>query len=154
MVLLSLHLSFSLLFLNTFLFLPTSSFIKRKLEMQEHIVTVGCFHLHSHLWHSIGDSTYAWLWTKGFLFYQNDKTVRKINKPSEEKLVCLQVFSFMLYLALPVFLMASVCVNNLMETQLVNESHGWPTEKSAIFPDNPLMIFFNQECQSFSGLAA
>lgn len=48
----SLHLSFSLLFLNTFLFLPSHFSIRqRKLEMQEHIVTVGCFHLRSHLWH-------------------------------------------------------------------------------------------------------
>ncbi len=74
-LLLSLHLSFSLLFLNTFLFLPSHfSVHQRKLEMQEHIVTVGCFHLHSHLWHGqawatsalrlkLGD---AWLWTNFF----------------------------------------------------------------------------------------
>lgn len=49
-VLLSLRLSLSLLFLNTFFFLPSHfSLQQRKLEMQEHIVTVGCFHLHSHL---------------------------------------------------------------------------------------------------------
>lgn len=51
-----LHLSFSLLSLNTSLFLPSFlpshfSARQRKLEMQEHIVTVGCFHLHSRFWH-------------------------------------------------------------------------------------------------------
>ena len=59
-VLLSLHLSFSLLFPNTFLFLPSHfSLRQRKLEMQEHIVTVGCFHLHSHLWHEQAWATSA-----------------------------------------------------------------------------------------------
>lgn len=48
-----LHLSFSFLSLNTSPVpsYPISVLNKRKLEMQEHIVTVGCFHLHSHLWH-------------------------------------------------------------------------------------------------------
>lgn len=72
-VLLSLHLSFSLLFPNTFLFLPSHfSLRQRKLEMQEHIVTVGCFHLHSHLWHGQAWATSA-PWTNWFFFYQNEK---------------------------------------------------------------------------------
>lgn len=50
-VCLPLPLHLSLLFLNTFPFfyIPTSLF--RKSEMQEHIVTAGCFHLLLHLWH-------------------------------------------------------------------------------------------------------
>lgn len=43
------------------LFLPLSpsrsSFQRRKLEMQKHIVTVGCSHLHSHLWHGQASAT-------------------------------------------------------------------------------------------------
>lgn len=41
-------------FLNTFLFLPsflpTALFIRKKIEMQEHIVAVGRFCLHTHFW--------------------------------------------------------------------------------------------------------
>lgn len=50
-VCLPLPLHLSPLFLNTlpFFYIPTSLF--RKLEMQEHIVTAGCFHLLFHLWH-------------------------------------------------------------------------------------------------------
>lgn len=57
-------------------FLPTSPLCQRKLEM--HIVTVGCFHLHSHFWHgqawapsALGE---AWMWTK---WWQNDKPGKK-----------------------------------------------------------------------------